>query len=142
MTKTDPVRHPSAGPAETAREPVWSGERLSVRVRGLSLMAEVGVYDSERGRKQPVTVDIEAEVDPTAVHPHAELARAVNYAALAETVRQVVGARHHELLEDLVEAIAAAVFSDPRVKRLRLAVEKTTALEDAQAVGVSYERWR
>lgn len=137
----DAVRADRAEPSETA-QPAWSGERLCVRVRGLVLMAQVGVYESERGRSQPLAIDLEAEVDAGAVHPHADLGQAVNYAALAETVRQVVGAKHHELLEDLVAAIADVVFADPRVKRLALNVEKTAAMDDAEAVGVSYERWR
>lgn len=129
-------------PASPAPAPAMAGERLSVRVEKLALMAEVGVYASEHGRTQPVTVSLEAEVDETATAPDADLTQAVNYAALAETVRQVVGSRHHELLEDLVQHIADVIFKDPRVKRLKLAVDKLAALEDAQSVGVSYERWR
>ncbi|PWE16685.1 dihydroneopterin aldolase [Marinicauda salina] len=119
-----------------------AGERMSVRVRGLKLDAEVGVYASEHGRKQPISVDLEAEVSAAAMAPSADLGSAVNYAALAETVRQVVAARHHELLEDLVQDIADVVFADDRVLRLAITIDKLAALDDADAVGVSYERWR
>ena len=127
-------------PARTA--PAASGERLSVRVQKLRLDAEVGVYPTEHGRKQPITVSLEAEVDDTAVHPDADLGHAVNYAALAETVRQVVGRRHHELLEDLAQTLTDAMFADPRIVRVALVIDKLTALDDADSVGVSYQRWR
>jgi dihydroneopterin aldolase len=138
----DALRQPLAGQADTARDAAWSGERLSVRVRGLLLEAEVGVYEHEYGRTQPLVIDLEAEVDPVAVRPHADLAQAVNYAALAETVREITLARHYDLLEDLVEAIAGRIFTDPRIKRLKLDIDKPAALDDADCVGVSFERWR
>lgn len=122
--------------------PEFAGERVSVRVNRLRLEAEVGVYDSERGRKQPLEISLEAEVAPEATHPQGALGEAVNYAAMAETVRQIVGAAHHDLLEDLAQTIADTLFADPRVKRLDLTLDKLTALEDAQSVGVTLSRWR
>lgn len=127
---------------DAERAPAFAGERMSVRVNALRLMAEVGVYDCERGRAQPVIACLEAEVDASAVHPEGDLGETVNYAALAELTRQVVGSRHHELLEDLANAIAEAAFADPRVRRLKLTLDKTEALDDADSVGVRYERWR
>lgn len=134
--KLDAVR------AQTAASPDFTGERMRVRVKGLTLQAEVGVYDSERGRTQPIIVDLEADVASDAAQPGGALGEAVNYAALAETVRRITGARHHDLLEDLAQAIADVIFADPRITRLLLSIDKTTALDDAQSVGVSLERWR
>lgn len=127
---------------DASPRPDFAGERVSVRVNRLRLEAEVGVYDSERGRKQPLEISLEAEVAPEATHPNGALGEAVNYAAMAETVRQIVGAAHHDLLEDLAQTIADTLFADPRVKRLDLTLDKLTALEDAQSVGVSLSRWR
>lgn len=136
--KLEPVR---AGDAPAAR-PEHAGERVSVHVRGLRLEAEVGVYDSERGRRQSVRIDLTADVDASARCPSGRLADTVNYASLAETVRQIVLARHHDLLEDLAQTIADSLFTDPRITRLALSIDKLTALADADSVGVSLERWR
>ncbi len=134
--KLDAVR------AQTAVRPDFAGERMRVRVKGLRLEAEVGVYDSERGRTQPIVVDLEAEVAADAAHPGGALGEAVNYAALAETVRRISAARHHDLLEDLAQSIADVIFADARITRLAISIDKTTALEDADGVGVSLDRWR
>jgi dihydroneopterin aldolase len=136
--KLDAVR------AQTAAEtrPGHAGERMSVRIRGLRLDAEVGVYDSEYGRKQPVRLDLEADVAAQAAHPGGTLGEAVNYAALAELARRITLSRHHPLLEDLAQEIADACFADPRITRLALSIDKLTALDDADSVGVSLERWR
>ena len=134
--KLDAVR------AEPAAEPALAGERVSVRVRGLRLEAEVGVYETEYGRKQPVRLDLEAVVAPEAAHPDGALGDAVNYAALAELARRITLSKHHDLLEDLAQAIADACFADPRITRLSLSIDKLAALDDAESVGVSLERWR
>jgi dihydroneopterin aldolase len=134
--KLDAVR------AQNAARPDFAGERMRVRVRGLKLDAEVGVYDSERGRTQPIIVNLDADVAADAAHPGGALGDAVNYAALAETVRQITKSRHHDLLEDLAQAIADVIFTDPRITHLSLSIDKTTALDDAESVGVSLERWR
>ena len=134
--KLDAVR------ADGKLQPQFAGETLSVRVRGLALGAEVGVYDHERGRKQPIRVDLDAQVASGAARPDGALADAVNYAALAELVRQIAGARHHDLLEDLAQAVLDAAFADARITRMAIHIDKLTALEDADSVGVSLERWR
>ncbi len=131
-----------AVPAQGQPQAAYAGERLRVRVTGLRLEAEVGVYDHEYGRSQPIKVDLDAEVDDTALRPESTLADAVNYAALAELVRQIAGSRHHELLEDLAQAVLDAAFADPRITRMTIHIDKLTALEDAESVGVSLDRWR
>ena len=103
----------------------------------------VGVYESEHGRTQPIEISLEAEVTSEAVAPSADLDHAVNYGGSG---RKRSGRwslrRHHELLEDLVQEIANTLFRDARITRLKLSVDKLSALEDAASVGVSYERWR
>ena len=131
-----------AAETRTTQRPDYTGERVWVRVNRLRLEAEVGVYDSERGRTQPLEISLKAEVAPEATHPQGALGDAVNYAAMAETVRQIVGSTHHDLLEDLAQTIADTLFVDPRVKHLDLTLDKLTALEDADSVGVSLSRWR
>ena len=111
-------------------------------MEGLRLDAHVGVYASEHGRTQPLEISLQAEVEEASAAPGSDLTQAVNYAAMAETVRQVVAARHHELLEDLAQTLTDTLFQDVRVKRLRLTIDKPDALDDARSVGVTYERWR
>jgi len=136
--KLDAVRADAA--AET--RPAHAGERVSVRVRGLRLDAEVGVYETEYGRKQPVRLDLEADVAAEAAHPGGALGEAVNYAALAELARRITLSKHHPLLEDLAQDIADACLADPRITRLSVSIDKLAAMEDAESVGVSLERWR
>ena len=102
----------------------------------------MGVYDSERGRTQPLVFDLTARVDAGAARPNNRLGAAVNYAAMAETVRQIVAARHHDLLEDLAQTIADTLLDDTRIELLQITIRKPDALADASTVGVTLERWR
>lgn len=69
-----------------------------------------------------------------------ELARVVDYEAIAQRVRAIVGERHVRLVETLAEALAAACLSDPRVRIVRIRVEKLDVFPDAASAGVEIER--
>ena len=119
-------------------------ERMIIRLSKLRLEAEIGAYDIERGRVQPIEISLSVSVDPRAAHPESDLTRVVDYASMAEIIRSVVQIRHYDLLEDLAQAIANALFEDPRITELTLDIDKLKAphLHDANHVGVSYHRQR
>ncbi len=105
-----------------------------VFVRGLTLEAEVGVYPHERGRLQPLVVDVELDV---AAAGFERLADTVNYETIAAAARELAASGHIELVEVFAERLAERCFDDPRVTRARVRVEKPQALApDAAAAGV------
>jgi dihydroneopterin aldolase len=116
-----------------------------VFLRGLELMARLGIHPHERAAPQRIRLHVELlvhdEAAPTGVGPD-DLRRVVDYQCLVERARAVVGAGHVLLVETLAERIAAAALSDSRVERARVTVEKTEAFPDVEAVGVVVERRR
>ncbi|MDP1631172.1 MAG: dihydroneopterin aldolase [Caulobacter sp.] len=105
-----------------------------VFVRGLRVEAEVGVYIHERGKTQPLVIDV--ELDVSAVHAE-RLAQTVNYERIANDARAIAAEGHIELVEMFAERLADRCLVDPRVTRARVRVEKPMALApDAQAAGV------
>jgi len=105
---------------------------LKVFVRGLKIAAEIGVYAHERGRAQPLTVDVELELGVQAVE---RLADTVNYETVAERARAVAEAGHVDLVEEYADRLALACLEDPRVRAVRVRVEKPEALPGAEAAG-------
>jgi dihydroneopterin aldolase len=104
-----------------------------VFVRGLALQAEVGVYPHERGRAQPLIVDVELDV---AAAGFERLADTINYETIATAARELAASGHIELVEVFAERLAERCFDDPRVTRARVRVEKPQALApDAAAAG-------
>ena len=105
-----------------------------VFVRALQIEAEIGVYAHEKGRRQPLIVDVELDV---AAAGWRALADTVNYEAIAEAARAIAAAGHIGLVESFAQRLAEACFAEPRVLRARVRVEKPHALApDAAAAGV------
>lgn len=105
-----------------------------VFVRGLKVDAQIGVYDHEHGRAQPLVVDV--ELDVAAVHCE-RLGDTVNYETLRDAAFAIAAAGHIDLVETFAERLAQACFDDHRVTRARVRVEKPLALAPhAAAAGV------
>lgn len=111
---------------------------LTIFMRNLTVEAEIGLYAHERGRRQPLRVEIEAELTPG---PVTGLSDTLNYELLADAARQVAAEGHIDLVETYVQRVAAACLDHPLVARVRVRVEKPEALPGAVAgVELSAER--
>lgn len=106
---------------------------LTVFMRGLRVDAEIGLHAHERGRSQPLMVDVEAGLTPRRVE---RIADTLNYEALADLAQALAGRGHTELVETYAQDLAAAVLRLPGVGRVRVRVEKPGALTAAAAAGV------
>ena len=119
--------------------------RRVVFVRGLELMARLGIHPHEKAAPQRIVLGVELVVRddsaPAAVGPD-DFRRVVDYARLVETARATVAAGHVLLVETLAERVALAALADPRVERARVTVEKPDAFPDVATVGVVVERIR
>jgi dihydroneopterin aldolase len=119
--------------------------RRVVFVRGLDLMARLGIHPHERAGPQRIRLDVELlvldDAAPAGVGPDA-FGRVVDYQRLVELARSVVAEGHVLLVETLAERMAAAALADPRVERARVTVEKPDAFTDVAGVGVVVERRR
>jgi dihydroneopterin aldolase len=105
-----------------------------VFVRGLKVEAEIGVYEHEQGRRQPLIVDVELDV---AAAGWRHLADTVNYERVVEAAQAIAAAGHIGLVESFAQRLADACFEEPRVLRARVRVEKPEALAPhAAAAGV------
>ena len=108
-------------------------EARSVFVEGLALQAEIGLYEHERGRTQPLSVDIELFLTPAVAHG---LHGTVNYETLAAKAHALAASGHIELVETFAERLAADCLDHPRAVRVRVRVRKPEAIGAAQAAGV------
>ena len=120
---------PAAGPGAPARVVM-----TKIFVTGVRLQAEIGVHPHERGRAQPLVVDVELDV-PNAGSKR--LRDTVNYETIVQAARDVAAQGHIMLVETFAEQLARACMADGRVTRARVRVEKPLALApDAAGAGV------
>jgi dihydroneopterin aldolase len=112
-----------------------------VFIRNLELPAHIGVYRQEEGRTQPVRINVDLATDDIA-DAKDMLENVVDYHAVEKRIRAIIAEGHVRLAETLAERIAAACFEDPRVRTVRIRVEKLEALTNAESVGIEIERTR
>jgi dihydroneopterin aldolase len=118
-----------------------------VFIRDLVLQASIGVYDSEHQATQRVRLNLDMAVDDEGARPQSQMAvgrddlsRVVDYEAIGNKARAIIAAGHVQLVETLAERIAQAILADPRIRLVRVRVEKLDVFADAASAGVEIER--
>ncbi len=113
--------------------------RLFIEIEALSLEAWVGILPQEYQAPQRLIVDCRAEVRPRR-WPLQALDDSVSYAAVAETISEVVALQHWPLLEELIEALRTRLAADyPLLDSLELRLRKPDILEAVASVGISLQ---
>ena len=101
-----------------------------VSVRGLAVPAIIGVHDWERGITQTLTFNVDMIPETGDVRRAAEaddLADALDYSGVAQTVSSVVRDGRFQLIETAAERVAERLLADHRMRWLRLEVHKPIA---------------
>jgi len=101
-----------------------------VFVRGLIVEAEIGVYDHEHGRRQPLVIEVELDLTPGSFE---HIADTINYETVAARANEIAASGHMKLVESFAEVLARNMMSDLRVLAARVRVDKPEALAPATA---------
>ena len=129
------------GVGGSAVAPEGAAEHLTrVFVRDLVLDGQIGVYDSEQGRRQRIRFNVDLRVRlPAAAMRADQLGQVLSYEDIVNGIKALLAEGHVGLVETLAERIADQVLADPRVALARISVEKLDVFPGA-AVGVEIER--
>jgi len=111
-----------------------------VFIRNLELIARIGIHGHEKGKPQPVRINLDLSVEEGAKLED-RLENVVDYEAITDKIRAIIAAGHINLAETLAERIADAAFEDRRVRAARVRVEKLHAVPGAESAGVEIERF-
>jgi len=117
-------------------------DRYTVIVRGLVLMASIGIRRAERDRPQRVRISVELTATYEAGFPGDERRRVINYEKVVAAIRAIAASGHIDLCEGFAARICDSCLADPRVGHIRVEVEKLDIFADAEAVGAILERSR
>jgi dihydroneopterin aldolase len=112
----------------------------SIFIRDLVLAIEIGVYPSEKGRKQRVRFNLTAETlrDPD----DDTLGGVVSYEDLLNGIKDITDRGHIELVEILGDHILDMVLEHRRVQSATVRIEKLDVFGDAESVGAEMSRIR
>ena len=123
--------------------PAWRGEDDDVRtlfLRNFVAHADIGVYDSERTRRQPLRIHLVVYLTPP-FDWHDRLEDVLDYDKLRQGILDILGAGHINLLETLGQRVLAMCFAYAQVCAVHLQIAKIEAHEDCE-VGYEVRRRR
>jgi dihydroneopterin aldolase/2-amino-4-hydroxy-6-hydroxymethyldihydropteridine diphosphokinase len=95
-----------------------------IELRGLRVMATVGVLEHERRAAQPLEIELTLRVDLADAASSDRLEDTVDYGAVTLTVEEVVAKSNDLLLERVAGRVADAVLADARVDAVDVVVRK------------------
>ena len=117
-----------------------SARQDKVLIRELKVEAILGILPQERVTPQPVLINITVFTDTRRAARSKDIVDAVNYAALADAATKLTIDGKYQLIETLVEDLAALSLSLAHVEGVSVRVEKPQAVPAAGAVGVEIYR--
>ena len=98
-----------------------------VSVRDLSVRAVIGVHPWEREVEQTLLVSVDMEADVRKAAATDDLADALDYSAVAETIAAVLRDGKFRLIETAAERVAERLLADLPLSWLRLELRKPIA---------------
>jgi dihydroneopterin aldolase len=117
----------------------------AILIRGLRVLANVGVPEAERVHAQPLSIDIELSVDLGAAGRSDDVADTVDYGAVSIAVADAVADAPAALLERVASLAADAVLDlDPRTDAVTVTITKLRPPipRDVEATAVRVHRVR
>jgi dihydroneopterin aldolase len=112
-----------------------------VSIRDLHVPAVIGVHDWEREIEQTLIVSVEMEADVRQAAASDDLADALDYSAVAETITAVVREGRFRLIETAAERVAGRLLADFGLSWLRLELRKPITTGGYTAI-ITLERAR
>ncbi len=112
-----------------------------VFVRGLEVFAAIGVPDAERRRPQRLEVDVEIIPAGSFATMADDVARTVDYSAVARRVRAEAAVRPRRLIETLADELAALLLAEFSAAAVTVEIRKFV-LPRCAHVAVRAERSR
>lgn len=109
---------------------------------GLEVACVIGDRPEERGREQRLMVDVSLACDLAAAGTSDDLRDTVDYAALAAAIRAALRAARCRMIERAAECVARVCLDDPRVRSVRVRVEKRGAVPGLRAAAATVTRER
>jgi len=108
-------------------------------IKGLEVLASIGVHPHEHTSTQPIIIDIELDMGSMPTPEYDRLEETLDYALMADKAAELAQQAHVQLVETLAGRIAEwTLAADNRVLACAVRIAKPHALINAQTAGVEY----
>jgi dihydroneopterin aldolase len=100
----------------------------------------VGVYEWERVKPQPIQLDIGFDLPGVKAFSSDKIRDTVDYSVVVSRIREVLVAKHHNLIESVAEEVANILIKEFKVPRVKVRAAKLAVIKGVKQVGVEIER--
>ena len=115
----------------------------TIRIQDLQLSCIIGIYPEERINLQPLSLDIEMDIEISKVTETGLIAHTVDYSEISQMITSWIQAKQFLLIENVAEGGCKLICSTyPQVIRCKLEVKKPKAISHASYVSVTVEHFR
>lgn len=111
-----------------------------IYIKDLSLRCIVGIYPEERTKKQDVIINVEMHADLSMACDSDAIEDTVDYKRIAKEILANIESSSYFLIERIAQVVADICFTDGRVQKVKVTVEKPGALRFAKAPAVAIVR--
>ena len=113
-----------------------------LELRGLEVRCVIGDLPTERDREQVLTLDVTLACDLSAVCASDRVEDTVDYAVLAETIRDALRQARFRMIESAASRVAAVCLEAPRVSEVWVRIAKPGAVAGLREAAVELVRRR
>ena len=111
-------------------------------IEGLTVFAQIGVYDWEQQIKQKLVFDLEMAWDSEKAAQTDDVTYCLNYAQVSEFIIDYVQAKPFLLIERVAYEVAEALQQRFAIPWIKLKLSKPKAVAQANNVGIIIEKGR
>lgn len=111
-----------------------------ILINDLTARCIIGINDDERREKQDVVINLAIYADLSKAGKSDLFEDTVDYRALKKNILEMTEGSGFFLVEALAEKIAGICLEHPAVKKVKVRVDKPSALRFARTVGVEIRR--
>ncbi|WBU65021.1 dihydroneopterin aldolase [Paracoccus aerodenitrificans] len=113
-----------------------------IHLRDYVIDAEIGAFQSERGRTQRLRFNLTVDLADPVVGVADDVDRILSYDVLTDAIATAISDERFNLLETLAEKIAAEILAHPRAGHIRVTIEKLDRIPGALGVTLNRRRGR
>ncbi len=121
-------------------DPAEATDDISVFVNDYVTLANIGLFESEKGRKQRVRFSVDAGCHYRSLADCEQRHQVVCYKSIVDEIENELSIGHVDTVETLADRLCNRILSDKRVLWVTLKVEKLEAIEGAASVGIQVTR--
>lgn len=109
-------------------------------IRDLHARGPIGISDAERAYPQDILINAELFTDTGKAAETDSIENCVNYSTMAKKFLALAETNQRKTVEAFAQDLADVCLAHDKVSKVKIRVEKTSAVRFAGAVGVEIER--